>query len=97
MWNIDANTIIQEGKHGENEAQSITAIDWNPTDSSEFAYTDNSGQFGLIQNINDADEDGPEPEDINELAEEVDFGDSKYNRKFQVFGMALLKKRSVRL
>lgn len=57
IWDIDANKLIDEDKSGEADAQCITAIDWNPkADSLEFAYTDNSGQFGLIENICDSDE-----------------------------------------
>lgn len=78
VWDIDANKTIQEDKMGDSEAQCITAIDWNPSNSGEFAYTDNTGQFGLIENItNDDDEDILERAEANGMDEDVDFGDRK--------------------
>lgn len=81
VWDIDANKLIQEEKSGDNEAQCITAIDWNPNNNGEFAYTDNTGQFGLIEKIIDAN-DEDDANDILDRAEngvedDVDFGERK--------------------
>lgn len=79
VWDIDANKIIEEDKFGDNEAQCITAIDWNPNNNGEFAYTDNTGQFGLIENITDNDENIVERDDLEDrMDEDIDFGDSEY-------------------
>lgn len=82
VWDIDANKLIQEEKSGDNEAQCITAIDWNPNNNGEFAYTDNTGQFGLIEKIVDAnDEDDAndflDREAENGVEDDVDFGGRK--------------------
>lgn len=83
VWDIEANKIIQEDKSGDSEAQCITAIDWNPSNSGEFVYTDNTGQFGLIENItNDDDEDILERAESNGMDEDVDFG--KYQLRIQL-------------
>lgn len=79
VWDIDANKIIDEENFGDNEAQCITAIDWNPTNNGEFAYTDNTGQFGLIENISDSYDNIVEREEIGDgMDEDIDFGDSEY-------------------
>lgn len=85
VWDIDANKIISEEKNSDNEAQCITAIDWNPMNNGEFAYTDNTGQFGLIENINDGDEDILEQEEANEKDMNVDFGDRMCRIYFNFF------------
>lgn len=79
IWDIDANQIIQAERSGDNEAQCITAIDWNPKDNGEFAYTDNTGQFGLIENITDIDDNILERDEDASMDENVDFGESKHN------------------
>lgn len=71
--------MIDEDKSGETEAQCITAIDWNPsTDSLEFAYTDNTGQFGLIENINDLDENVIDHDNELAVEDDINFGDRMY-------------------
>lgn len=78
VWDIDANRLIQEDKLGDHEAQCITAIDWNPNNNGELAYTDNTGQFGLIENIIDGDEeDIVERAEVNGMDDDVDYGDSE--------------------
>lgn len=82
VWDIDTNKLIQEEKSGDNDAQCITAIDWNPNNNGEFAYTDNTGQFGLIENIVDAndEDDGNDildREAENGVEDDVDFGERK--------------------
>lgn len=80
VWNLTNNQIIREGKGGDNDAQCITSISWNPMNNGELAYTDNTGQFGLAVNIfdDDAADDllNNEAEEMNGN-EDVDFGDSK--------------------
>lgn len=84
IWDIDANKLIHEDKSGDNEAQCITAIDWNPSSNGEFAYTDNTGQFGLIESITGGDEDDEEEnilerEAENRMDDDIDFDGSKDN------------------
>lgn len=89
IWDIGSGSIIRERKKtNETDAQSITSIDWHPTNSGELAYTDNTGQFGLIENILDADENGLDGENgMAEVNDDIDFGDSKYSWKI-VFAVA---------
>lgn len=54
IWDIAANRLIREEKGGNTDAQCIAAINWNPTNNGELAYTDNTGQLGLVVNIYDA-------------------------------------------
>lgn len=69
--------MIEEDKSGETEAQCITAIDWSPkADSMEFAYTDNTGQFGLIENICDSDENVIDRDDASAVEDDINFGES---------------------
>lgn len=76
IWDIDANKLISEDKSDDTEAQCITAIDWNPNmDSLEFAYTDNTGQFGLIENIGDSDENMIDRDDELAVDDDINFGD----------------------
>lgn len=77
VWDVDANKLIDEDSCGEIEAQCITAIDWNPrADSMEFAYTDNSGQFGLIENICESDENVIDRDDALAVEDDINYGDS---------------------
>lgn len=78
VWDIDANKIIHEEKSNDSDAQCITAIDWNPSNSSEFAYTDNTGQFGLIENITESDENVLERDEENGMDEDI-FGGSEHS------------------
>lgn len=67
--------MILEDKSGEAEAQCITAIDWNPN-SAEFAYTDSSGQFGLIENIGDTDENVLDRDEELAVEDDINYGES---------------------
>lgn len=81
VWDVAANRIIREEKTGINEAQCITSIDWssNLVNNGELAYTDSSGQFGLIYDIIDGDNDFLNGDDeLVENGDDVNFGDSKY-------------------
>lgn len=77
IWDINANKIVREERSGDVEAQCITAIDWNPSNNGEIAYTDNSGQFGLVENIFESDEYFLDEEAEAPVNDDVDFGDSK--------------------
>lgn len=68
---------MREERRGDVEAQCITAIDWNPSNNGEIAYTDNSGQFGLVENIFESDENFLDDEAEAPVNDDVDFGDSK--------------------
>lgn len=71
--------MIDEGRSCETEAQCITAIDWSPkTDHLEFAYTDNEGHFGLIENISHTDEDVSNLDEDLPEEDDVNFGDGMY-------------------
>lgn len=70
--------MIKEQKR-DNDAQSITAIQWNPMNNGEAAYMDDTGQFGVITDIFDSDNnildrDGNLEEEMNG---EVNFDDRK--------------------
>lgn len=92
IWDIDTNQIIDEEKSGDSEAQCITAIDWNPN-SNEFAYTDNTGQFGLIENITDFDENIVDRVDDDRMKEDIDFGGSKPAIKLFSFSFQFTRNR----
>lgn len=77
IWDINANKMIRETKTGDIDAQCITAIDWNPNQNGELAYTDNSGQFGLVEKIFDSDDIVLDEEEGVSVADELDYGDSK--------------------
>lgn len=77
IWDINANTIVRENRSGDVEAQTITSIDWNPSNNGEIAYTDNSGQFGLVENIFENDDNFLDDEAEAPVNDDVDFGDSK--------------------
>lgn len=79
VWNIGTGGILRERKRSnETDAQCITSIDWNPKQNGELAYTDNSGQFGLVENIIETDEHNLDDEcDEVEENDNIDFGDSK--------------------
>lgn len=80
IWDIDANKLINENKSGDTEAQCITAIDWNPSkDVLEFAYTDNTGQFGLIENITEFDENVLYRDEELAETDDINFGDSMWH------------------
>lgn len=74
IWDIDTNKLIDEDRSGEAEAQCITAIDWK-VDSMEFAYTDNTGQFGLVENITDSDENVIDRDEELAVEDDINFGD----------------------
>lgn len=63
----------------EREAQCIASIQWNPLNNGEIAYMDNTGQFGIITDIFDSDNNILERDvEADEGAEaDIDFGDSK--------------------
>lgn len=76
---MSTNQVLREGKGSDNEAQCVTSISWNPTNNGELAYTDNTGQFGLVTNI--FDEDYSDDLLDNEAGEvngddDIDYGDS---------------------
>lgn len=78
VWNIGTGAIIRERKKSnEADAQCIVSIDWNPKENGELAYTDNSGQFGLIENITESDENFPDNEEAVAEDDDIDFGDSR--------------------
>lgn len=84
IWDIEANKIIREmEKSTETEAQCITAIDWSPKHNGEFAYTDKTGQFGLVENIFGSDDNILDRDnEIEELNDDINFGDSEYSILF---------------
>lgn len=79
IWNIESNQLIREEKGSVNEAQCIAAINWNPSNNGELAYTDNTGQLGLAVNIFDGDNEDGDNEDLTSVADDngIDFDGSK--------------------
>lgn len=80
VWDVEGGRIIKEEKK-DNDAQSITAIIWNPLNNGELAYMDNTGQFGLVTDIFDIDNNILERDEEldGEVDNDVDFGDSEYS------------------
>lgn len=80
IWDIDGNRLIKDEKR-DNDAQCITAIQWNPLNNGELAYMDNTGQFGLVTDIFDSDNNVLERDNdqIDEVEGDVDFGGRKLN------------------
>lgn len=78
VWDIENNRLIKEENKG-SDAQSITSIQWNPLNNGEIAYMDNTGQFGLITNIFDDDNNILDRDElIVEVDNDMDFDGSKY-------------------
>lgn len=79
VWDIETNKLIREENNSDCDAQCIAAIDWNPTNNGEFAYTDNTGQLGLIVNIFEGDHDDANDEEMTSIADDngIDFDGSK--------------------
>lgn len=86
IWNIESNQLIREEKGSSNEAQCIAAINWNPTNNGELAYTDNTGQLGLAVNIFDGENEDGNDEDLTSVADDngIDFDGSKSLRILKI-------------
>lgn len=78
---------MREERSGDVEAQCITAIDWNPSNNGEIAYTDSSGQFGLVENIFKSDENFLDDEAEAQVNDDVDFGDSEIFISLSLFAL----------
>lgn len=48
IWIARTETVLKVHEKDTNDAQGITAIDWNPAINGELAYTDNTGQLGTV-------------------------------------------------
>lgn len=69
VWNVRTGTVLNVDAKGNNDAQGITAIDWNPAIIGELAYTDNTGQLGTVTEVvGDADRHEQIGEDITDDA-----------------------------
>lgn len=79
VWDIDSNQLIREERDADHDAQCIAAINWNPTNNGELAYTDNTGQLGLVVNIFDGNNDDADDDDRTSVADDngIDFDGSK--------------------
>lgn len=79
IWNIGSNQLIREEKGSLNDAQCIAAINWNPTNNGELAYTDNTGQLGLIVKIFDGENEDTNDDEIASVVDEngIEFDGSK--------------------
>lgn len=66
VWHVRSGEAVDVLSKEDVQAQSITAIVWNPTNSDELAYTDNTGQLGTVT------EDGTNgrDDDLDEAADE---------------------------
>lgn len=87
VWDIESNKLVREESRGSHDAQCIAAINWNPTNNGELAYTDNTGQLGLVVNIIDGDSDDANDGDLMSIGGDngVDFDDSMAVRLQVVF------------
>lgn len=86
VWNIESNKLIREEKGRHTDAQCIAAINWNPTNNGELAYTDNTGQLGLVVGIFDEENDDANDEDVTSVDDNgVDFDGSKSLRDSEYF------------
>lgn len=79
IWDIEGNRLISGAKK-DNDSQCITAIQWHPNEGTgELAYMDSAGQFGVVNDIFDSNNDIERYHDLAEEADaEVDFGDCKF-------------------
>lgn len=48
VWHVRSGEAVEVLAKEDVQAQSITSIEWNPANSDEMAYTDNTGQLGLL-------------------------------------------------
>ncbi|KAG4078619.1 hypothetical protein HA402_015209 [Bradysia odoriphaga] len=73
---------IAAGETKATDAQKITAIQWNPANNGEFAYTDSTGQLGTIIDCYNADEDILENgiDETDSVKDDVDFGDIEFDK-----------------
>lgn len=84
IWSAKSGDKIKGDTKG-NDCQTITAIDWNPMNNGELAYTEISGQLGIVAGCYD----DVAEDNVNDLIDEqadvdnndVDFGDSKLRMK----------------
>lgn len=74
IWEARSGNVIKVDAK-DNDAQSITAIDWNPTIAGELAYTDNTGQLGTVTDCTSAER--AEQIDADPADEDVVFDGSK--------------------
>lgn len=85
IWNIESNQLIREEKGGNSDAQCIAAINWNPTNNGELAYTDNTGQLGLVVGIIDGENEDANENDLASVVDDngIDFDGSKSLQQIQ--------------
>lgn len=74
---------VVKGETKSSEAHKITAIEWNPANNGEFAYTDSTGQLGTIIDCYNVDDNILENgiDENGSVTNDVDFGDSKLNQR----------------
>lgn len=66
VWHVRSGEAVEVTAKEDVQAQSITAIEWNPVNSDELAYTDNTGQLGTVNEDGTAERD----DDLDEAADE---------------------------
>lgn len=77
IWDVRSGNVIKVDSKG-NDAQSITAIDWNPAIVGELAYTDNTGQLGTVTESASAEREQQNDDDPAAEDEDVVFDGSKF-------------------
>lgn len=80
IWNAKSGDKIKGDTKGD-DCQTITAIEWNPMNNGELAYTEISGQLGIVGGCYDLAEHNADDLIDDQAADvddgDVDFGDSK--------------------
>ncbi|KAJ6644470.1 WD repeat and HMG-box DNA-binding protein 1 [Pseudolycoriella hygida] len=81
VWEVRSGDVIK-GETKASEAHRITALDWNPANNGEFAYTDNTGQLGTIIDCYNIDENILEIgiDENGSVDNDVDFGDIQFDK-----------------
>lgn len=67
VWHVRSVEAVEVISKEDSQAQSITAIVWNPSNSDELAYTDNTGQLGTVTEDGT---NGRDDDDLDEVADE---------------------------
>lgn len=77
VWHVRSGEAVEVTSKEDVQAQSITAIVWNPANSDELAYTDNTGQLGTVTEDGSNTRDDDLDEVVDERQEDIFDGGKK--------------------
>lgn len=83
VWHVRSGEAVEVLSKEDAQAQSITAIVWNPANSDEMAYTDNTGQLGMVTEDGTA---GREDDDEVGAEQQEDLFDGGESECYKLFG-----------